>query len=267
LIKVDAPNPIILTHLPMLPKLASCLLILPLLFLSSCVEGEEELWINADASGKIKAHYSIPSVAMKDLGNPEDYLRSIEIIDEQEKGLTVERAHFTKTKSRITFQIEATFQNASELLEIADRSQKILIQEARSSPEQIEALLGQIDLRIASLNPTFSREIHLKELLPKMVQKNPKMLGKSTFRYTINLPVAIRHSNAHALTNERRTATWTFLLKDYTQTPMAMFLQTQLPLPWWIFTLLLIVALLTIWLIWKIYKRFTKSPENIHPIV
>jgi len=238
------------------------LLALPLLLLSSCIEGEEEVWINQDASGRVKARYSIPPLAMKQIGVPEDYVRAIKLVDEREDGIAVQHVSFETIKGRVVFELQATFDNALDLLEIAKRSEQVFVDEANANPNHLDALSGEIDVGMETLNPFFSRQVALGGLFPTMVRKSPKMLGKSNFKYTIHLPVEVKETNAHEISDDKRTVSWTFLLKEYAEDPMVMKVKTAFPLPWWILTLLALILFFVIWLIWKRRKRRLHRSER-----
>ena len=45
--------------------------LLPLL-LVSCIEGEEEIWLEPDGSGRIEATYKMPTVVAQKIGDPDE---------------------------------------------------------------------------------------------------------------------------------------------------------------------------------------------------
>lgn len=235
----------------MLNKITKVLLTLSLFILNSCIEGEEEIWINQDASGRLVAHYSIPPLALSKLGKPEDYINAIKTIDEREDGIEVQVITFEIVNFKAVFHLEATFENAMDLLEIAERSESVFVEEANADPHQLDSLSGDIELGMEALSPTFSRSVSLASLLPAELQNSPQMLGKSNFKYTIHLPVAVEETNAHEISEDKKTVSWTFLLKNFATDPMVMSVKTKLPIPWWIIAILAAVVAFTIWLLWK----------------
>ena len=74
-------------------------LFLPTLLLQSClIEGEEEIWIKDDRAGKIRIQYTIPTQMVKNMGNPDAYIRTIRDIDEREDGARITELSFAKVK-------------------------------------------------------------------------------------------------------------------------------------------------------------------------
>ena len=48
------------------------------LVLSGCIEGEEEIWLNPDGSGRIEARYKMPSAVAKRIGEPDELVRVLQ---------------------------------------------------------------------------------------------------------------------------------------------------------------------------------------------
>jgi len=239
----------------MVTKALRLLLFLPVLLLNSCIEGEEEIWINGDGSGRLIAHYSLPKLALKQIGDPKDYVRAIKLVDEKEDGIEVQVITFEIIEGKAILHLEATFDDALDLLEIAERNESIFVEEAAADPAQMDAISGEIDLGIDGFSPTFKRAVSLGPIFPVQVQRFPKMLGSSYFKYTIHLPAEVKETNAHEVSPDKRTVTWNFLLKDYIDQPMVMSVRTKFPVPWWIFAILAAIVFLIAWIIWKKLRR------------
>lgn len=233
------------------------LLALPALIFTSCVEGEEEIWIKLDGSGNLVVHYEIPSVALTQLGDPADFERALKLIDEGEDGIQITDLTFTKKGSRGTLHLEATFKNALELLSITNRNKDLFIKVTGCDPEKIDGIAGSINFELKGLTPTFERIVSPSEIFPPIVSKRPKMLGSSTFKYIIHLPAEVIETNAHKVTDDRKTVSWTFRLSEHFETPMEMSFATQLPIPWWGWAILALLAFALAWLLWRfIIRRF-----------
>lgn len=233
----------------MLLRLLLPLLLRPLILFTSCVEGEEEIWINPDASGHLVVHYELPSAALAQLGNPADLTRALRMIDEKEDGIEITALTFEVQGFQAIFHLAATFKDARKLLEIAERSEEILAAETGSSPEQMNSVSGEIDFAIKGLTPTFNRVISLEGIFPAFV--SPSMLKSSNFKYTIHLPAEVKQTNAHTISADRRTVSWTFLLKEHFSEPMEMSFTTELPIPWWVWLILSLLVFAIAWLIWR----------------
>jgi len=225
----------------MLSRFLHFLSAIPLLFLTSCIEGEEEIWINWDASGKIRAHYEFPPILRVKLGDPKAFIIALRDLDEREEGIEIQELSFEQVGSKFVFHLEATFDDVTELQEISERNADTLV----------EAIAGSMSLAMQGLNISFQREILLDGMFPERVIRNPQYLGSSNFRYQIHLPFPVKSSNAHAVTNDGKSLEWIFLLKEHTQEPMEMSLDTRIILPWWIWAIAIILILIGTWLIWR----------------
>lgn len=231
------------------------LVLLPALILTSCLEGEEEIWINADASGRLVAHYDVPARVLTELGDPEDFIRALRLVDEGEDGIEISELQFTQSGGRAVFHLEATFQDARELLSISERNEELFIEETNSDPENLDGIAGDINFDLKWLTPTFHRTVSPADIFPEIVKKRPKMLGPATFKYTIHLPAAIKESNAHVVSDDGKTVSWAFRLSEHFDQPMEMSFTTELPIPWWAWVILALLGGLLVWLVWRFLVR------------
>ena len=244
----------------MFRSLLLSLLCLPALIFTSCVEGEEEIWINPDASGRFTTHYEIPSIALSQMGNPDDMIRALRMIDDKEEGIEITTLTFEKEGSKVIFHLEATFKDASKLLEISDRNEDLFVEEAHADPEQMDSIAGVINFRLEGLTPTFNRSVSLDGIFPPMISDRPKILGRSYFKYTIHLPAKVKTHNAHSVSKDGQTVSWTFLLKEHFEHPMEMAFTTAIPTPWWAWVILTFLIFGLACLIWLISRKVLRRP-------
>ena len=217
------------------------------------MEGEEEVWINADASGRLVARYQFPTKALERLGKPADLKRALERIDENEKGFQFQTCKFEKVGFNTSLTVEATFENALDLLTIAERNREIITEETSASPDTLDGVAGEI-------KPTYHRAISISSLFPPDLTPLEKFglrsaLRKAKFKFILHLPAEILETNAHEVSNDRQTAAWIFPLKDHFKTPIEMSIKMSLPVPWWVWVALVLIPLLPILLIWKLKRR------------
>ncbi|MDA7880738.1 hypothetical protein N9A94_00350 [Akkermansiaceae bacterium] len=238
---------------------SSLLFLIPILFLQSCIiEGEEEVWIEADGSGKVRVQYTIPSIFEKHLGNPNDYLKAIREIDEKEESVTITSLSYQATGAKSlfggpskSFLLEATFKDIMEFAEVAERD---FIEQTGANPDQIESIAGKIDFEMNFLSPKVQRRVSLEQLLPPNIKKFPGILGRSNFKYIFHLPFPLEDTNAHFVSEDRKMAQWTFLLKEHTQTPLIMTMETTIPVPWWLSMVIAILALIAIRVLYRVFR-------------
>lgn len=236
------------------------LLALPAFFATSCIEGEEELWINLDKSGRVEARYEFPSVALKQLGDPEKIVEALKQVAAREKGVTLTLCTVTTEGTKTSLHLKAEFDDILELFEIAARNEQPFVEQAEVDPDKIEAVAGDIDFNFKNLRGAFTREIDLTSLFPELVSKRPGMLGSSTFKYTLHLPVPVKETNAHTVSADGKTVSWSFLLREHFGHPMKMSLKTKRP--WWIWLVAAAVGLLLlalIVLVVRLYRRLRRG--------
>ena len=237
------------------------LLFFPSLLLQSClIEGEEELWIEADGAGKIRIQYTLPTQMVKTMGNPDDYIRAIREIDENEDGARVTALSFDEVGKQSLFGgssrfiLEVEFDDILQFFELAERNEEGFVSETGTDTDNLETIVGEIDIEMDFLSPRVERTISFEKLLPKTVHKFPNALGQSSFSYTYHLPLAIKETNAQYVSEDRKTVKWKFLLKDHVTKPLVMKLETTIPPPWWLIAIITILALIVIWILYRVIR-------------
>ena len=237
------------------------LFFLPALLLQSClIEGEEEIWLEADGGGKIRIQYTLPNQMIKTMGNPDDYIRAIREIDEREDGARVTALSFDKVGEQSLFGgssrfiLEAEFDDIRKFFELAERNEDGFVSETGTDADTLETIVGDIDMEMDFLSPRVERTISFEKLLPKTVHKFPNALGQSSFSYIYHLPFAIKETNAQYVSEDRKTVKWKFLLKDHVTKPMVMKLETTIPPPWWLIAILTVLALIVIRILYRVIR-------------
>ena len=118
------------------------------------------------------------------------------------------------------------------------------------------AIMGNITVNFKGLSADFTREEDLASLLEGQLGKGGAgILGKSEFRYTVHLPAAVDESNAHSVENGGRTLKWRYRLSECVEKPIVLHMVAPIPLPWWIYALAIVAALLLVWGIYALIKK------------
>lgn len=237
------------------------LLFLPTLLLQSClIEGEEEIWIKADRAGKIRIQYTIPTQMVKTMGNPDSYIRAIRDIDEREDGAKITELSFEKVGKQSLFGgssrfiLETEFDDIQQFFELVERNEEGFVSETGADTAKLETIVGDIDLEMKFLKLRAERTVSLEKLLPKTVHKFPNALGQSSFSYRYHLPFPIEETNAHHISEDRKTVKWKFLLKDHVTKPLIMKLEANTPLSWWVIAIITILAFIVIWVLYQVIR-------------
>lgn len=230
-------------------------LVAPLFFLVSCIEGEEELTVNLDASGLFKARYEFPAAVSARMGPPARYRRELQRIDAEEEGIEITQMEIGFVRGKLIFHLEAKFDNVLDLLQVAERQRDKFSEGTGMKASELEVFLGGIAFKLDGLNAEYFRSMDLGPMFPATLKKNPALLMDSEFRFKINLPVAVESSNADQVSADGKSMTWSFMLQDYVNKPIEMNFRTQEVVPWWAGVLGVIVLLLVIWLLWRLIRK------------
>ncbi|MDA7507282.1 hypothetical protein OAL53_02770 [Akkermansiaceae bacterium] len=243
-------NDITLLFIPEMLKLISNLFLLfPIVVLTSCVEGDEEVWINDDASGNIVATYRLPTIALRQIGDPDEFIKALKLIDEKEVMIEITDLSFELKSGRAIFHLEAKFEDARELLSITERNKPVFSKQTKTDQKYLDSILGDINFRFDGITPAFDRLVIPSKIFPSMVKKRPKMLGSAAFRYCIHMPRKIKRTNAHIISDDRKTVTWIFKLKNHFEEPISMNLKAELP--YWNCSIIILIVTSALWLTLK----------------
>lgn len=219
--------------------------------LSSCIEGDEEIFLNADGSARMIAVYSLPAIIFSDEDAAKMKEQIAKELGEEEKiNLLTNKIERSSGKQVITIEIEAA--NILDLEALMDKGEDENKQDASKSEQVLDALLGELSFRREGLAAGVNRKVDLKPLLDKFVgERWPSMLGDSEFRYTVHFPKPVKASNAHEVSNGGKTVKWAYKLNECGENPIELDVVTSVPLPWWVYAILVILILLLLLGAWK----------------
>lgn len=229
-----------------------------LFFLSSCIDGEEEITVNPDASGTFVARYEFPSAVAARMGPPARYRRELQRIDEEEDAIEITHMEIGFVRGKLIFHLDVTFHDVTELLEVAERQQEKFVTATGVEASEFDTLLGGIDFALDGTQIDFTRAMALGPMLPTTVRINPRFLMDSQFRFKINLPIGVESSNAHEISADGKSMAWSFMLRDYIDQPIQMEFRTKPLVPWWAWIVLPLTLIAILFLIWKVVRRVLK---------
>lgn len=209
------------------------------LLCQSCIEGDEEIFLNADGSARLRAVYTLPALLFTDQDAAEMQAKIAKEIGEEDKIKLLENT-VRRVDGRQVITIEVETGDMVKLEDIIDDLAKTgsgADEEKDSKSEQaLDALLGEFAFRREGLDAGINRKVDLTPLLEKYLgQKGPAMLGDSEFRYTIHFPKAVKSSNAHEVLDGGKTLRWRYKLSECADRPIELDMVAPLPLPWWIY--------------------------------
>lgn len=228
-----------------------------LLLLASCIDGEEEIVISADGSAWVKAVYRVPGLLLS--AEDGEKLRSS---IETELGGSKDLRLLTNTVEK---------QNGKRVIVLELETDDLLALEGclpEHGPDHVSgmgdkilhAIIGRISLSLNGLSANMTREVDLKPLLDEYLgSKGASTLGDSEFRYAIHLPYPVESSNAHEVSDDGKTLRWKHKLADHRNAPIELLLTTSIPIPWWVYAVLISLLLAVAWAIRMRVKRSRSS--------
>lgn len=231
--------------------------LLPALLLAACIDGEETTWLERDGSGRLEAVYRMPPAVMAELGGPETLARTLAEGAARDPHVDLDRITHRTEKGRVVFEFAGTFDDLRNLCSFPQRQ---LRDPAKpDEPVDAEALFGETDLAIGPRGIAVHRTIDISGVLPRSFKVAPALLGDSSFRYILHLPVNAKATNAEEISGDGRTLTWTFLLKNHATEPMILTAEAPLPIPAWVWLAALAFLLALAALLSLLVKRRRKS--------
>ena len=198
---------------------------------------------------------------VKTMGNPDPYIRAIRDIDEREDGAKITELSFEKVGKQSLFGgntrfiLETEFDDIQQFFELVERNEEGFVSETGADTDNLETIVGDIDLEMNFSRLRAERTVSLEKILPKTVHKFPNALGQSSFSYTYHLPFPIEETNAHHISEDRRTVKWKFLLKDHVTKPLLMELKANTPLPSWFIATITTLAFILIWVLSQVIRE------------
>ena len=220
----------------------SILLLALVLTLTSCIEGDEELWLNRNGSGRIEATYRMPPAIMNRFGGAAKLQQRLEDAIKNEPSIRIQEISNHIDGAQVVFTLKAEFDDARSFISLPKKHLRDPNKPDKPSAE--ESFFGKMNLRLNGLTLKFDRNVDLSSILPAAVQDNAAMLGDSSFNFFLHLPAKPSTHNATSVSDNGTTLNWSFKLKDHVSTPMVLHTSLLLPLPWWAWSLATIVILL-----------------------
>lgn len=237
------------------------------LCLFACIEGREEIWLQSDGSSRTEITFVTNASArrsiqkgMQPLVDAATELPGIHITGPNYRSL-----NFTTIEVTTTLTIDSP----QAALRLQDR---LLSPTGDATPldPTTKALIGEIQTQRNGLDFTIQRAIltdtllPLKNSTPAAKKRNQALLNDAKLDYIIHLPVPPSQSNAHQVSNQGKTLSWTFPLIDHLDSPP--ILSLTLRPPTWLIVAIIAITLtltaLTVLFIRFLWKKRRRSPPH-----
>jgi len=227
--------------------------LLTILLYSSCLDGREEYWINRDGSGSMEARYMLPSVAISSLGGEAAMRAKIEAYFANQPNVKMTHLAINRKSGSVFLEINVAFSRASDFVALLNGGET---DGTNQKPDALDMLLGKMNAERSGLDVALKRNVDIRELFADSpFPLNEKQTKNHNLEYIIHLPVKGKASNAHEVTNDGKTLRWSFPLGQALNEPLHIDLLAPIPIPYWLYGVVVTIALCLIAWIWKKRKK------------
>jgi hypothetical protein len=228
--------------------LAACLL-------GSCIDSREEVWLEADGSGRAEISCSLPASAARFQGGEAgirkligDFLTNTPTIKSSSHEVTTE-------DERVKIRVRVAFDSALDLQEISTSESMTKL------PSSAADLAGQVDVKVHGRTVDFTRRISAASALPGAAFMPASNFEGRRLVYIMHLPAAADVSNATRTENDGRTLIWDFPLGQALKGPVTTRFTMPIPFPTWLIIAVVAISLLAGWLV-LFFIRARVSPKS-----
>jgi hypothetical protein len=204
-----------------LTVITACLLV-------SCIDGREEIWLNADGSGRADVSYSLPATAAKFQGGEAGVRRLIGDFLKNTPAIATSSHEVLTDQDRLKIHVQATFNSALDLKEISKGTS------LEKLPSSASYLAGDITVDVHGRTVDFSRTIAPGKALPGAIFLPVSQFKDRYLTYIIHLPEAATESNATRVEDAGRTLVWDYPLAAAIQNPFTLRFKAKIPIPPWV---------------------------------
>ncbi len=227
------------------------LTVIAAVMLVSCIDGREEIWLNANGSGRADVSYSLPAAAARFQGGEEGVRRLIGDFLKSTPAISNSSFEVSTDQDRLKIRVQGTFESARDLKRISTGASQ------EDLPSSANYLAGEFNVDVQGRTVDFSRIIAPGKALPGAIFLPVSRFKDRNLTYIIHLPEAATESNATRVENAGRTLVWDFPLASAIQNPVTLRFKANIPVPRWAVTSVAATVLLLAYFAirWKIITR------------
>lgn len=204
------------------------------LLVSSCLDSHEEVWINADASGKAQVRIALPLHIANANGGEQELKALITDYFESTPAFTSYSVATSVAGDQMVIDLHMTFDNAFDLKDLSTNPVY------EQLPDAADDLLGITKVEIDGTKLNFLRTIDLTQAIPGSVLIPKDQLKGHKLTTIIHLPIAASSHNADFSDKSGKTLIWTTPLATALRKPVNQVFTMEIPMPW--FSISLITA-------------------------
>lgn len=196
--------------------------------LVSCIDGREEIWLNADGSGRADVLYSLPATAAKFQGGAEGVGKMLDEFLKKAPGLTHASHEVVTEGDRLKIHVRVSFDSVRDVAKASGPAPM------EKLPSSANGLAGKVKVAMDGRTIDFSRTISAGNALPGIGFMPGSPMRDRNLTYILHLPVAVAESNATRVENEGRTLVWDYPLAEAVKAPVVTRFMVKVPLPPWL---------------------------------
>jgi hypothetical protein len=222
--------------------------------LTSCIDGREEVWLEADGSGRAEITYSLPAAAARLQGGDSGIRELITGFLKDTPEIQSSSCDVVTEDGRTRVRVSASFASALDLKAVAEGPSIDRLPSAASH------LAGQVKTEFRGRTVDFSRTITPAKALPGASFMPASQFEGRRLEYIMHLPAAVRESNATRVENSGRTLVWDVPLAQALKSPIVTRFQLNVPIPWKLVTAIALPLSLTGLLVFRQVRKSRKTP-------
>jgi hypothetical protein len=219
------------------------------LLLGSCIDSREEIWLEADGSGRAEISYSLPANAAKLQGGEAGIRKLIGEFLAHTPALKSSSYEVTTTDTRTKIEIKLTFDSALNLKDISSSDSM------KKLPSSAADLAGNLNVKIHGRTVDFTRHIAAASALPGARFMPTSSFDGRRLIYIMHLPTAATSSNATRTENADHTLIWDFPLAQAIKAPITTHFTMPIPIPTSLIATTTAIILLAGWLLHLAFRR------------
>ncbi len=258
---------------PTLPLMFGCdlkfiakLLVLAIAgLLSSCIDGHEAYWLQADGSGRAEITYQLPAAAAVAHGGEPGLRKLIGGFLKDTPEITTSTVDVTTSENRLQVSIHATFDSALAFKDLASENS------VDSLPSSASHLVGDVSVKLRGRTLDFSRTIRAGYALPGSAFLPASRFDGHRMLYIMHLPSTALESNATRVENSGHTLVWDIPLAQALKEPLTTRFKMEAPIPWRLVSAIAVPILLAaggLFLL-RLRKSLSRFPDGNreHPVL
>ncbi len=196
--------------------------------LVSCIDGREEIWLNADGSGHADVNYTLPAAAARFQGGEAGVRRMLGEFLQNTPAITSSGFEVATEADRLNIHVQGVFKSVRDFKGFASANS------LGKLPSSVVNLAGEVKADRHGRTIDFSRTISPGKALPGAVFMPASRFEGRKLIYILHLPQAATESNATRVEDEGRSLVWEFPLSQAIQSPVSTRFKVKIPIPAWL---------------------------------